>query len=342
MKSRKTSHVGQYQELIVFYTFLFNISYVCLLFINSSQFPYFARISKILRYFNLDQPKINQIITLLNHLTDCYDYPWLTSKIKSNVTLQIMFRFFYSMSFICDIINQIMFGYILAWLCQFIDKTIRLVRKTIRPKKKFGLGRYQEIPRSNSSYTGRLKLLIGLEGTLVCTSHSPVEGWNKIIIQYHSGLTQDFYVKHRPLLDHFLCNVSQIYDVSIYTTQIKEFAAPIIDQFCIQFSQNFYRQKQILFFTQSCVISRNKIRKEINMTTSNPHNVIFVDYDEDQCLANSENAYQISKYNGQDNDTELLKLQDFLIKAESQMKVRKELDPSVTIQDILLELAGED
>ncbi|CAD8197468.1 unnamed protein product [Paramecium pentaurelia] len=218
-----------------------------------------------------------------------------------------------------------MFGYILAWLCQFIDKTITLIRKRLRPKKKFELGRYNQIPRSNSFQTGKLRLLIGLEGTLVCTSPTPIPGWDKINIKFPSGLTQDFYVKHRPYLDQFLLSVSQIYDVSIYTTQIYDFAAPIINRFCIRIKHNFYRQNH-----------------EINMTTSNPHNVIFVDYDEDQCSANSENAYPIQQYNGQDNDTELLKLKDFLIQAESYMKVRKEQDPSVTIQDILLEMTGED
>ncbi|CAD8185832.1 unnamed protein product [Paramecium octaurelia] len=187
------------------------------------------------------------MIILFNNLTDFYGYyyPQLISKINYNLILQIRFGFFYSMSFICDIINQIMFGYILAWLCQLIDKTITLIRKRIRPKKKFGLGRYQQIPRSNSSYTGRLKLLIGLEGTLVCTSPTPVQGWDKINIKYHSGLTQEFYVKHRPYLDQFLLSVSEIYDVSIYTTQIQEFAAPIINRFCIQFKLNFYRQNHV-------------------------------------------------------------------------------------------------
>ncbi|CAD8101788.1 unnamed protein product [Paramecium primaurelia] len=235
-----------------------------------------------------------------------------------------------------------MFGYILAWLCQFIDKTITLIRKRLRPKTRLELRRYHQIPRTNSFYTGKLRLLIGLEGTLVCTSYTSIPGWDKINIKYLSGVTQDFYVKHRPYLDEFLLSVSQIYDVSIYTTQIQDFAIPIINRFCIKLKHNFYRQKQILFFTQSCVISRNKIRKEINMTTSNPHNVIFVDYDEDQCLANSENAYPITQYNGQDNDIELLKLKDFLIQAEAQMRVRKEHDPGVTIQDILQEMTAED
>ncbi|CAD8182888.1 unnamed protein product [Paramecium pentaurelia] len=220
-----------------------------------------------------------------------------------------------------------MFGYILAWLCQFIDKTITLIRKRLRPKTRLELRRYHQIPRTNSFYTGKLRLLIGLEGTLVCTSYTSIPGWDKINIKYLSGVTQDFYVKHRPYLDEFL--LSHLYNPNI--------------RFCNSNNKSILHKIKAQFLQiKSCVISRNKIRKEINMTTSNPHNVIFVDYDEDQCLANSENAYPIIQYNGQDNDIELLKLKDFLIQAEAQMRVRKEHDPGVTIQDILQEMTAED
>ncbi|CAD8206442.1 unnamed protein product [Paramecium octaurelia] len=220
-----------------------------------------------------------------------------------------------------------MFIKILAWLCQFIDKTFTLLRKRLRPKPRLELRGYHQIPRSNSFYTGRLRLLIGLEGTLVCTSHSPIQGWDKINIKYLSGVTQDFYIKHRPYLDQFL--LSHLYDSNI--------------GLCCSNNRSILHQIKAQFLQiKSCVQSRNKIRKEINMTTSNPHNVIFVDYDEDQCSANSENAYPITQYTGQDNDTELLKLKDFLIHAEAQMKVRKEQDPGVTIQDILQEMTAED
>ncbi|CAD8120510.1 unnamed protein product [Paramecium sonneborni] len=231
-----------------------------------------------------------------------------------------------------------MIGQILAWLCQLIDKLITHINKKIMPKKKLELRRYHQIPRSISFRTEKLRLLIGLEGTLVCTSPIFISGWDWFNVKYPSGATQDFYVKHRPYLDIFLLSVSKYYDVSIYTTKIQEFAVPIINRFCIQFEHNFYRQKQILFFTQSCVQSRHKIRKEINMTTSNPHNVIFVDYDEDQCQANLENAYTITQYKGQDDDIELKNLEDFLIRAKDKMQKHREEGHSVSIQDVLEEM----
>ncbi|CAD8119204.1 unnamed protein product [Paramecium sonneborni] len=140
-----------------------------------------------------------------------------------------------------------MLGQILAWLCQLIDQFITQIRKRIRPRTRMELRRYHQIPRSNSFYTGKLRLLIGLEGTLVCTSPTYIQGWDKINIKYPSGATQDFYVKHRPYLDQFLLIVSKIYDVSIYTTQIQEFAVPIINRFCIQIKHNFYRYNHVYY-----------------------------------------------------------------------------------------------
>lgn len=61
---------------------------------------------------------------------------------------------------------------ILAWLCLFIN---RFVEKFHRPAIRLNARRH--LPRANSFHNGRIRLLLGLEGTLVCTTGKPQPGW---------------------------------------------------------------------------------------------------------------------------------------------------------------------
>jgi hypothetical protein len=61
---------------------------------------------------------------------------------------------------------------ILAWLCLLIN---RFVEKFHKPAIRLNTRNY--LPRANSFHNGKIRLLLGLEGTILCTDVKPRPGW---------------------------------------------------------------------------------------------------------------------------------------------------------------------
>ncbi len=122
----------------------------------------------------------------------------------------------------------------------------------------------------------------------------------------------------RPNLHHFLQTLAPLYEIIVYTSGAKEYAEAIVRKLN-------HGQKLIshVLHRKHCVKSGEFLLKDIRILKNrSPEDIIVVDNTVLSHKSQLENMIYIPAYNGQENDQELIRILDFLVKVASVGDVR--------------------
>jgi Dullard-like phosphatase family protein len=145
------------------------------------------------------------------------------------------------------------------------------------------------------------------------------------------------YIKKRPGVDEFLAEMSELYEVVVYTAALSLYANPILDQL----DPNNYIQYRL--FRNSCVLTNERIVKDLSRLGRDLDGVIIIDNSPACYGLQPENGIPISTWTDDMNDIKLSQLVPLLRLLATVEDVRSYLmwlvtDDNIDYEDALEEL----
>jgi len=134
-------------------------------------------------------------------------------------------------------------------------------------------------------------LVLNLDDTLISVEWEREQGWR---------------IAKRPGLDFFIQYLSNFYEIIVVSTSSPVIAAPLIDKID-PYGLIMYR-----LYKDSLVTHKKKQVKDLSQYNRDVKKTILIDINADGFALQPNNGITISKFNGDKNDTELLKLIPFL------------------------------
>ncbi|KAG4100066.1 HAD-like protein [Neocallimastix lanati (nom. inval.)] len=134
-------------------------------------------------------------------------------------------------------------------------------------------------------------LVLNLDDTLISVEWEREQGWR---------------IAKRPGLDFFIQYLSNFYEIIVVSTSSPVIAAPLIDKID-PYGLIMYR-----LYKDSLVSVKKKKVKDLNQYNRDIRKTILIDINKDGYALHPNNGITISKFTGDKNDTELLKLIPFL------------------------------
>jgi len=134
-------------------------------------------------------------------------------------------------------------------------------------------------------------LVLNLDDTLISVEWEREKGWR---------------IAKRPGLDFFIQYLSNFYEIVVVSTSSPVLAAPLIDKID-PYGLIMYR-----LYKDSLVTVKKKKVKDLSQYNRDISKTILIDINPEGSLLQPNNAISISKFTGDKNDTELLKLIPFL------------------------------
>ena len=115
-------------------------------------------------------------------------------------------------------------------------------------------------------------LVLDLDQTLVSMFDLPPKGdFKKVLIN-----RRFIYLKFRPGLFEFLCSVSHVFELFVFTSTPQVIANPIIDLICDSCMIPKI-PKDNRFFREDCFIENGYYVKDLSLVRKDTHNVILID-----------------------------------------------------------------
>jgi len=134
-------------------------------------------------------------------------------------------------------------------------------------------------------------LVLNLDDTLITIDWKREKGWR---------------IAKRPGLDFFIQYLSNFYEIVVVSTSSPVIAAPLIDKI------DPYGLITYRLYKDSLVSVKKKKVKDLNQYNRDVKKTILIDINKDGFALHPNNGITISKFTGDKNDTELLKLIPFL------------------------------
>ena len=146
-------------------------------------------------------------------------------------------------------------------------------------------------------------LILDLDETLVHSGFTPFSRKSDLMLTINfDGENRLLYVLKRPYVDEFLCELSNLYEIIIFTASIPEYANPVLDLLdkhkCIK-----YR-----LFREHCVFDNGIYIKDLKIFDRKINNMIIIDNNPLSYDNNVENGIPILSWYEDTNDNELMKL----------------------------------
>ena len=148
-------------------------------------------------------------------------------------------------------------------------------------------------------------LILDLDETLVHTSFTPFQNRKSDLILNIKvdGNNHTLHVLKRPFLEEFLFAVAQIFNVSIFTASISQYANPLLDEL----DKKKLIKKRL--FRQHCNYCNGVYIKDLKIfQNENIKNMIIIDNNPLSYLLNQDNGLPIKSWYEDPNDIELKKL----------------------------------
>ena len=150
-------------------------------------------------------------------------------------------------------------------------------------------------------------LILDLDETLVHSSMNPFPDKVNIIMDINvEGKNYTIYAIVRPFVDEFLYEMSQYYDIIIFTASIGEYSNPLL-----QMIDKNKVVKEILN-REYCQFSEGFYIKNLSIIKRNIKDLIIVDNNPISYIFNKENGIPILTWIDNPNDCELIKLMPIL------------------------------
>ncbi len=154
--------------------------------------------------------------------------------------------------------------------------------------------------------SGKKCLVLDLDETLVHSSFQPVPQANYVIPVNIDGTIHNVYVIKRPGVDSFMHQVSEHYEVVIYTASLSKYADPLLDKLDI------HKVIKKRLFRENCVLHDGHYVKDLSLLNRDIKNTIIVDNSPASYKFHPENAIDCSSFFDDPNDTELWVIGKFL------------------------------
>jgi CTD small phosphatase-like protein 2 len=150
-------------------------------------------------------------------------------------------------------------------------------------------------------------LTLDLDETLVHCSIEPIPNPDIIFPVSFQGTNYEVYVRKRPHLDHFLQKVSKLFEVVVFTASQKVYADKLLD--LIDPQKSLIRNR---LFREACLCVQGNFVKDLSVLDRDLKKTVLVDNSPHAYAYNVNNGIPIISWFDDENDTELLKLLDFL------------------------------
>eukprot|EP01111_Echinosteliopsis_oligospora_P010371 TRINITY_DN3216_c0_g1_i1.p1 TRINITY_DN3216_c0_g1~~TRINITY_DN3216_c0_g1_i1.p1 ORF type:complete len:254 (+),score=37.43 TRINITY_DN3216_c0_g1_i1:160-921(+) len=205
-----------------------------------------------------------------------------------------------------------------SWLCSILSYILSMTRWKYKTQP------LQSTAVNNKSYQPSLSflsrqhqtaippefkktLILDLDETLVHSTIKPVTHHHMNVDVIIDGRSCTFYVIKRPHVDNFLVQVSEWFDVIIFTASMKQYADPLIDQL------DKHRVVKGRLFRESCLVKDGNFIKDLGMIGQELSSTILVDNSPIAYSNNKDNALPIENWMGDNpQDDALLNLIPFL------------------------------
>ena len=146
-------------------------------------------------------------------------------------------------------------------------------------------------------------LILDLDETLVHSGFNPFSRQCDITLHVNiEGKNHTIYVLKRPHVDKFLKEMSQYYEIIIFTASISQYASPLLDQLDI------YHCTNGRMYREHCLFNHGLYIKDLKRIGKDLKDMIIIDNNPVSYTSNLDNGIPILTWYENLNDEELLKL----------------------------------
>ena len=187
------------------------------------------------------------------------------------------------------------------------------------------------LPQKSPEFYNKKTLILDLDETLVHSSFTPFENNDIILNVDFDGIIYNIYVLVRPGVQKFLKNISQYFEVIIFTASLSNYASPLLD---ILDADNNIKYR---LYRNHCTFINGIYVKDLQKLNRNLKDLIIVDNSPLAYAFNIDNGLPIKAWYQDKDDVELskiTKLLEFLAKAKD---VRKYIKKFVKNNEIIYE-----
>ena len=166
----------------------------------------------------------------------------------------------------------------------------------------------KEINRNNSSPYFNIKktkktLILDLDETLVHSGFNPFTRKSDInLIINIDGRDHIINVLKRPYVDEFLKEISEYFEIIVFTASVSEYASPLLDKL----DKNNYLSGRL--FRQDCLFNQGLYIKDLKRIGKDLKDMIIIDNNPISYADNEDNGIPILTWYDDLNDNELIKL----------------------------------
>lgn len=171
-------------------------------------------------------------------------------------------------------------------------------------------------------------LILDLDETLIYSTYSKEE----IHSQYDFIIDNTYYVKKRPYVEQFIKEISEHFDLAVWTAATRDYAQIIVNELfekqnlplkffhsrerCVERENT--RSMYDSYMTKYYIKDLKKIKKYFDLDK-----VLFVDDLTVSLQRNYGNLIKIAPFQGENDDKHLLLLKDYLISIKDEENLRK-------------------
>jgi len=178
--------------------------------------------------------------------------------------------------------------------------------------------------------TPMVTLALDLDETLVHCSIQPIENPEFTFHVNFNGMDYEVYVRIRPHLEYFLKQVSQWFEVVVFTASQKVYADSLLN---IIDPMNEYISHRV--FRDSCVCVDGNYLKDLNILGRPLDKVVIVDNSFQAFGFQLDNGIPIESWFDDENDCELLNLVPFLRHLKDSVDVRPYVRDTFRLQEFV-------
>ncbi len=191
------------------------------------------------------------------------------------------------------------------------------------------------LPKKTSEFLNKKTLILDLDETLVHSSFTPFEKNDIILNVDFEGVMYNIYVLVRPDAIDFIKEISQYYEVVIFTASISKYANPLLDI--------LDKEKNIKYrlFRDHCTFINGIYIKDLKRLNRYLKDLIIVDNSPLAYAFDSENGLPIKTWYDDPEDKELVKLIPILQFLAKVNDVRTYIEKFVLDNEIIFEEAYE-